>query len=230
MGAFLKKIKPFLISVVIIAIGILMIACLSYDGEDVKLYDASVSGKFGPIIGEPYEITTDMYSCEAIDNITNVSNKMFPQELNCQKSLYFEFQEEHYSDMGNVNRAEIYLECNYSEDFFNNEIDRLSKLYCHYNSKDKYSVYTETLFALPAFVISYNYDSQFEYALIDYDNLRIIYIYLFAINDYRDNSLSNIVFNKDYAPTKKLKDSDFDKSLNHSGKYSIYYISSSGRY
>jgi hypothetical protein len=128
---------------------------------------------------------------------------------------FFFFSEKRDSDSGVVYRAEIYLRVSYSEADFLNEIERVSKLECY----GKKPVLVGDLFSLPCLVASYNLFSYFEYALLDYDKNQIYYVYLYSVGSY-----SQIVFDSQYSPQKKLFDSSFPSDLATSyGAYSMYW-------
>ena len=50
-------------------------------------------------------------------------------------------------------------------------------------NKDKKAIFVEDLLLLPAYVAAYNWDSNYEYSLIDEENHIIRYVYLFDIEN-----------------------------------------------
>ena len=112
------------------------------------------------------------------------------------------------------NRSKI----NYNDIEFNQEVARLSNVYTIKDSVQMKSVYCIDLFDLPSFVCIYNYNGEFEYALVDESNKRILYIYLKDIK-----TIDNIIFDKKYAPSKSLSDSLFPKCLISGNYYNIFF-------
>ncbi len=173
------------------------------------------------IEGTPEIITKEEYSYEDIQNITFQSSKLFPLELMVDTAQYFEFKEKHWGDAGTIYRSEIYLDCQYTEELFYTELERLSSIQIDHFNYSKNSVLTYDLFNLPAYVTCYNRTGEFEYALYDQTNFRIVYIYLMGVGE-----VSNIVFDNTFIPYKKLKESDFCPELiSKEGYYSIYWSS-----
>ncbi|MDE5855738.1 MAG: hypothetical protein K2H06_01695 [Anaeroplasmataceae bacterium] len=173
----------------------------------------------GEIEGAPVSITKEEYSFENISNITFSSAKIFPQVLETEKAKYFEFKEERGGDVGKIYRSEIYLDCQYSKEIFDGEVERLSSIYTEWEKGNKNSVLSNDLFCFPTYITSYNSAGEFEYALFDNANYRVIYIYLLGVG-----SASNIVFEEMFIPQKKLNESDFDSTLiSKEGDYTIYW-------
>lgn len=140
----------------------------------------------------------------------DIRSELFPQELKCDNALFYNYNKKISGSGGDKYRSEVYLECIYDVDTFNEEIDRLSEINYQWSTHSKNSIYVEDLFSLPAYVISYNYDSLFCYALLDYTNNKIIYI---AFHDIK--TIDNVVFDKSYVPYKDINDSSFPKELIH---------------
>lgn len=80
----------------------------------------------------------------------------------------------------------ILLRTKYSEEDFNNEVERLSKIEmtikenCYPNSKSytNYIKYDENNYKYPAYITIDGFGHTYEYALINKDDLEIIYVYL----------------------------------------------------
>lgn len=132
----------------------------------------------------------------------------FASYINCQGFFYEEYK--HY-DWGWDYKAVIYLECYYEIFEFESEIERIKSFI--YNEKT--IVYVDDLFSLPAYVVAYNWDSLFEYMLIDKDNYSIRYVYLF-------DSGKNVSIPENYFPKKILRDSSFPNQGFFSNGYNCY--------
>jgi len=80
----------------------------------------------------------------------------------------------------------ILLKTKYSEENFNREIERISKLEmtiketCYPNSKNytNYIKYDENAYKYPAYITIDGFGHTYEYALINKDDLEIVYVYL----------------------------------------------------
>jgi len=177
--------------------------------EDTSVFDLS----YEKIQGNLYEISKADYNKEEIK--TRSQKNIFPQELNCIENKYFNYCKQVKSDYGKTYRTEVYLECIYDEEIFSNEINRLES----FSGKYKNVVFVEDLFSLPAYIAIYNSSGQFEYALFDSKDNKIIYIYLHDIGRF-----DNIVFDFEYAPKKLLRDSSFDKEKIIRNSYNINAI------
>ena len=199
--------------------GILLSDALSKKtySDDLVLFDYEISSDKNTkrIIGSPSPINNEEYDYQTISSIA-MNGYVFPPSITSSFSNYFFFfSEKHDCSRGTVFRSEIFLASTYDNETFEFEKKRIESLECY----RKKPVYIEDLFPLPAFVASYNMNSCFEYALLDCDNSKIYYIYLYSVNSY-----SQIVFDSNYAPTKKLSESNFPQGLVTSyGAYSMYW-------
>ena len=91
----------------------------------------------------------------------------------------------------------ILLTINYDKEKYDKEIERLSKLNmiiketCYSNSKSitNYVKYDDKSYEYPAYITIDGFSNKYEYALLDRNNLKIIYIYLSYpnINDINYN-------------------------------------------
>ena len=174
------------------------------------------------ITGEVVKITKEQYNYNEIHVSSrktehNESKKeIFPTELHCDEAYFFNYYIAINSDAGPQYRSEVYLECVYEIDTYNEEIERLGNINEEWSEYTKRSVYVEDLFNLPAYVTIYNDDGKFVYALLDSSANRIIYI---AFHDVK--TIDNIVFDRAYAPYKDINDSSFPKELIHP-RYKFY--------
>lgn len=110
----------------------------------------------------------------------------------------------------------IILETKYNENDFESEIDRLSKINitisdCKMNSFTNYIIYDENSYDYPSYITINGFSNNYEYALIDKDNLKIMYIYL----AYPD------VKNEEYNGYLKKNKKDYSNS-NNLNSYSMY--------
>ena len=222
-----KKIKKILIIVFACLVGelifALLVACLSsfiddYSHENKIIFaDAhlkyenttAIKGNAKPISFEEYNnLSLDFYS------ICNNRGFIFPKTINKGTITCFDFSEFFYAGGRNIYRTELYLNWKCPDyDCFESENKRLSEILF----KGKNAVYCENLFSFPSYVTEYNYESGFEYAILNKDNLTIDYVYLKGIG-----SIEQIVFEKALAPTNLLKNSSFPRNKIVKGYYSIY--------
>ncbi len=223
MGINIKRKKIYII--LYLSISLLLCSLIFLDScsktQELNFNCEYIWGSCSKIEGTPKTITKEEYSFENIQNITFQSAKIFPLELMADTAQYFEFKEKHWGDAGTIYRSEIYLDCQYTEELFHIELERLSLIQIDHFNYSKNSVLTYDLFNYPAYVTSYNRTGEFEYALYDQTNFRIVYIYLMGVGE-----VSNIVFDNTFIPYKKLKESDFCPELiSKEGYYSIYWSS-----
>lgn len=174
--------------------------------------------KMTDIIGKPEQIALEQYDYSLFDELCNKYHTVFPLSLIDGYASYFTF----YEAIGGrsfINRYEIYLEWTMPADTFYSEIDRLNNaFYLGYDGERKL-VYSENLFGLPSYVAKYDTCfSSYEYTIIDEQKKVIFYILLYNIG-----SIEQIVFSKEYAPTKVLKDTDIAKYAKPNQGLSIYY-------
>ncbi len=92
------------------------------------------------------------------------------------------------------NGIQIYLKSTLDKEEFEKEVERLSKVTNQYEGKKQKIEYKTKGFNYPAYVSIYNFDSEYEYALVDEKNLTISYIYLQYIDD------KEIMFDKTEMP------------------------------
>ena len=229
---------------IIIPLSIVTSICISYiafiliyahycskNQQNNLFFSSSKIGKpetySGEIRGVPKGIELVNYNRnELVNNINYGSNTnnyglIFPDVLSDgSASCYKYFKQVKRIDIGRYdNRTEIYLEWHTNYELFEKEINRFEELR-YPTSKDiiKKALFTNDLFAMKCVLLSYNHDSRFEYALFDEQSLTIHYVYLYDIGYFK-----NIVFDKKYAPTNLLKNSDL-KGIDtcNKGYYSIY--------
>ncbi len=92
------------------------------------------------------------------------------------------------------NDYQIFLKCNYSENMYQAEIQRLSQIKDEYEGHENKVFYDTENFKNPSYVCIYNFDSTYEYACLDEENFSICYIYLQFVDK------NEIKFDKDLLP------------------------------
>ena len=113
----------------------------------------------------------------------------------------------------------ILLTINYDKEKYDKEIERLSKLNmiiketCYSNSKSitNYVKYDDKSYEYPAYITIDGFSNKYEYALLDKNNLKIIYIYLSYPN------INDINYNK-----YLKKDKSYYSNSNSLNLYSMY--------
>lgn len=184
--------------------------------DDLVWYDINiVHQSFEHIDGSPEMVSSSNYSHDLILDVAR-SGFIFPKNLFADEQIsFFFFYEKHNGDGGQVYRSEIFLKRQLNKEDYEAEIIRLQSI----ESYGKKAIYVDDLFSLPSFVASYNMFSSFEYALLDYTSMEIIYVYLYSIG-----SSDEIVFDNELAPSKRLNESSFPKDLiTTDGAYSMYW-------
>ncbi len=113
----------------------------------------------------------------------------------------------------------IYLEAVYDTKDFEEEITRLSQIKYEYdvNGKKvtKQIVYDERLFEYPAYITVYCSDLSYEYALINQEENKIVYIYANQIN-FKD------IVSKSYIPVEKQTENLYQG--NSMDNINIYFL------
>lgn len=101
--------------------------------------------------------------------------------------LIFPDRDDYYSDVyaqeeiyGFSTSHQIYNIKTYETDEYESEVARLEEI----ASDGEKVYYTEELFSLPAIVAAYSYQNRYEYALLDVDNMQIIYVCNTFLDDW----------------------------------------------
>lgn len=137
------------------------------------------------IMPETY-VTTDISEYRVFENHIKKESldmcsglKIFPGRISDEMS-----DVNYYYECGNAfldNNYFIYLECVWSEQAYQEEVQRLADIYITYEDQKQSILYEENSFTLPAYVSIYKADelgiSTIEYALVDEQNRRITYIF-----------------------------------------------------
>lgn len=116
----------------------------------------------------------------------------------------------------------ILLTSKYSKNDFDDEIDRLSKINivitesCYDNSDSyiNYIKYDEKSYSYPAFIAIDGFGHTYEYALINKENLEIIYVYLSYPSEY--NSIYKKYLKNDKSIYSKINTLNLFSIYNHS--------------
>lgn len=107
---------------------------------------------------------------------------LFPEEISTAVDsdyLYYCAVDKH-----SIHQYGIYTSVTYSQQEFQEEVERIADIQCkvQVSSQGEYVtnsiMYSEELFAYPAYVAIYGSNLSYEYALLDAANNRIIYVYL----------------------------------------------------
>ena len=115
---------------------------------------------------------------------------IFPESLDGLTGV----NEYHYYDGGTGTGQEIFLEIVYSPEEFEEEIQRIESTACEKSGKSV--KYDAKLFGFKTYISIYNYgvSEQYEYACVDEENKKIVYVYL----EWRN--IENIGFDQRYLP------------------------------
>lgn len=101
--------------------------------------------------------------------------KIFPDSLDG-----LEAEEYYYKCTEGIldSKCQIYLHCKMTEEKYNSEKERLSKISDTYEGETQEIMYDTDNFNYPAYVTVYKFDGGYEYALLDEERNRIYYIHL----------------------------------------------------
>lgn len=152
---------------------------------------------------------------------------VFPEKLpkTAKVDEYFVYGKSAFFD----NAFEYYLKISMSKNDFISEIERLKSISCEIKNPSNSDCYTnyieydETNFNYPAYVTVYASHDTYEYALIDEDNLTIIYVYLQMIL-----KKSDVKFEHSYLPKSLSVLEEFGEIPNSWENPNIYYHSFDG--
>ncbi len=163
------------------------------------------------IQGKPRAIDYIDYNTEIEQKIPYEYNLIFPREISTGNLEFFSFYEDGLIIDGPFKRREVFLSWTMDAATFDNELSRLKSIYLK-----KPICFSKDLFASDSYIATYNYSSEFEYAIIDYDKSTIYYIWLREVG-----SLEQMVFDDAFKPSKLLKDSDLN-SISKNGEFTIH--------
>ena len=212
----MKKQRKFLWPVILVPFLAISAAALyvsldAYiESQTVSFQSSRLAGyNLSNIEGSPINIDTNEYSFDTLSSIVG-KRVILPVGVNEGVLYYFCYYEKvkhQYYD-----RYEVFLEWHMTDETFEQELRRLSSL-----KSVKTIAFSEDTFLQPSYIAEYNFWANFEYAILDRENLTIKYVLLREIGD-----ISNVVFSLDYAPTKLLKNTDLKKIASIVGKFTIY--------
>ena len=143
---------------------------------------------------------------------------VFPKEINNQNeaAYYYYCGKRSFTD----NVYIIFGEMKYSSEAYESEKERLSKIECRIKSGNDEEIvcnkiqYTEDLFAYPAYVAIYGSNLSYEYALLDEEEQRIIYVFA-KLKDL------NGILPDEYLPVEMVGQDMYEK--NRWENINIYY-------
>lgn len=117
---------------------------------------------------------------------------VFPKEIS-ETATNVEY---YYFDMNTLMdpTCQIYLCCTYDTETYQKEVDRLSQIKYEMNGLTKSIQYEENIFAYPAYVSIYEWESCYEYALVDAEEQKIVYVFMQGIPKWM------IAFDEKYSP------------------------------
>ncbi|MBU3105811.1 zf-HC2 domain-containing protein [Clostridium gasigenes] len=183
-----KKIKKIILGTVIV-VGISVVAY-------IMIIVAFISA---PFFFYDKNETTNISDYREFDTIHNEEQCMwsflyvFPEKINNPdkvKSYYYYCDNKGLFD----NSYQMYLESEFSEDEFKEEVKRLSEIKVKYEGDENSIVYNNNDFKYPAYVAIKDNDCTYEYALVDDENNRVMYVYTRFMYE------SDIKFDKEYLP------------------------------
>ncbi|MBB6713919.1 zf-HC2 domain-containing protein [Clostridium gasigenes] len=183
-----KKIKKIILGTVIV-VGISVVAY-------IMIIVAFISA---PFFFYDKNETTNISDYREFDTIHNEEQCMwsflyvFPEKINNPdkvKSYYYYCDNKGLFD----NSYQMYLESEFSEDEFKEEVKRLSEIKVKYEGDENSIVYNNNDFKYPAYVAIKDKDCTYEYALVDDENNRVMYVYTRFMYE------SDIKFDKEYLP------------------------------
>ena len=187
----------------------------NYSSNKLALSATRQYSNYVPINGQPLAKNIDKYNKTDIVDSTNNHCVVFPDSIDNGEISYFVYTSFIIQNDLESPRSEIYLEWNTNKATFEEELIRVEGIKSSLNKK---ALHTNNLFSLPGFVVAYNSESMFEYALFEEETNTIRYIYLFDVGDYE-----YVVFPDLYQPKTLLCDSDLSgRNDIENGAYSIY--------
>lgn len=212
--------------VLFIHLGIIgqFLLCLAALGLNILIdrgrLDFKFSGYSGekktPPSGQVNPIALDMYQKDEImEHLGDC--KIFPDDLLVGEASMLLSFDPLYQDRA-WKRGQAFLEWKMSSDIFDLELTRMKELIGNKKSEKK-TIWSNDLFDLPSCIAEYNHLSGFEYALLDKEAHIIRYVHFFDIE-----SLDNVLFPVEWAPTKPMKDSDVKNEATVNGRFSFYTI------
>lgn len=171
------------------------------------------------ITGGPAKITKDLSRYQEIFDLHYISaNIVFPEEVPeavLETDFYF-----YYRDTLFDPTYQVYLQCSYEPEAFEQEIDRLNQVHKTYAGKEKKLLRdTQNKYNYPVYIAMENHSSCYEYALVTGKN-QITYISTAYVE------ADKMVCDKDYLPIDFMT----DQGREFGSGYSIYVMTSSDVY
>ena len=120
-------------------------------------------------------INYDKYKKELIKNLDVQSSLyIFPENVELDNVVKFNYMKEDGLFEGGYI---LFLEYQYDNDSYKKEIERLKEIRSNILGNQKKILYTEDGFNYPAYITIFDGIGSYEYALVDRDNLKIIYVF-----------------------------------------------------
>ena len=96
---------------------------------------------------------------------------------------------------------QIYVECQYNDKDFDNELNRIKDLSCRENGITQNILYSKTGFLYEAYISVFE-ENIHEYALVDKENSRVYYVYE-QFSDIKNGNIPEDLLWKDFKLNKK---------------------------
>lgn len=207
-----RKIRRIIVLAVVSVIAVIMV-------YSILLFSIIFgTATIGSVLGESFE-TRNIQEYMKFNNIEYEKQEMnsrldiFPKSINNhndEDKYYYYCDNKGFLD----NKYQMYLEKVYLPHEFELEKERLSKIEVEVNNKSNNIQYNEKDFNLPAYVAIYNDDCSYEYALVDENNKKIIYVYTRFMYD------KDIEFDKKYLPLNFNEEMESTEA--YQKRFSIY--------
>ncbi|MBQ4529800.1 MAG: zf-HC2 domain-containing protein [Lachnospiraceae bacterium] len=157
------------VSVLIMSLGWIFIQSFDSIAEEYMTIKTEEYGNWdGHIEGEREYLESGLY--------------IFPEQIDMAKEAKYYYYCS--NDNSSISQYLIYTEVTYSEEDYMKEKERLANTKCQVKlspaegSVTNSVLYSEELFAYPAYIAVYSSNLSYEYALIDEQEERIIYVYM----------------------------------------------------
>ena len=208
--AILAVVLTCCISVAVVPFALFEIGAL-IDRNLLDFYDVALPRT--PPTGSVEPISLDEYDKNVLLKELRYCS-LFPDSVASGKASMVFFSEPLYEG-SEYKRGQVFLEWEMPDQVFSSEEKRLMELV---GPNGKNPAWSKNLFPFLSCVAQYNYESRFEYALVDGESFTIRYVSFYAVG-----KIDYLLFPQEFAPKKLLKNSDIKDRADHSGRFSIYY-------
>ena len=213
------------LSVVLLFVGAYFTFKLEYNISNYRdslqidyIYDTN-AGVYKKIDEEIEQISKSEYEKEISTFLNYIDHAplIFPQTVNKEKCDFLCYTQK-ISGVVFDYRVQLYLKNDFIENSeYLKEIDRLKSMKVNKYSDNKL-IYFDDLFMFPTYVAIYNYYSAFEFAVCDFSNKTIYYVFLY------DVGLRNMKIPSFLIPFKLLKDTSYKSEKKYINVYdTVYY-------